>query len=128
MEVRCTITEPASLFQLSPWEGNYYEYSVKPSVLNVLRFFFLCFRITLGEHRSTVSKRNYYEYSVKPSVLNILRFFFVFKNHLLENTVPLYRRATDKELKLCPGNWKYGSYFTTLIIECTKFLPWSLER
>jgi len=50
------------------------------------------------------------------------------QNHFLEEIVPLYRRTTEEELKLCPGNWKYGSFFTTLVTECTKYLPWSLER
>ncbi|KAJ9580270.1 hypothetical protein L9F63_004083 [Diploptera punctata] len=50
------------------------------------------------------------------------------KNHLLEKIVPVYRRTTKEELKLCPGNWKYGSFFVTLVTECTKFLPWSLAR
>jgi len=50
------------------------------------------------------------------------------QNHFLEGIVPLYRRTTEEELKLCPGNWKYGSFFTTLVTECTKYLPWSLER
>jgi hypothetical protein len=65
--------------------------------------------------------------SLQISVLNIFH-FSLFQNHFLERIVPLYRRTTEEELKLCPGNWKYGSYFTTLLTECTKFLPWSLER
>lgn len=42
--------------------------------------------------------------------------------------VPLYRKTTDEELQLCPGNWKYGSYFTTLLTECTLYLPWATKK
>ncbi|RZF48265.1 hypothetical protein LSTR_LSTR006232 [Laodelphax striatellus] len=50
------------------------------------------------------------------------------QNHFLEDIVPIYRSATNEELKLCPGEWQYGSYFTTLLIECRRFLPWALNR
>ncbi|XP_054285676.1 D-aspartate oxidase-like [Macrosteles quadrilineatus] len=50
------------------------------------------------------------------------------KNHLLEGLVPVYRPARSDELSLCPGGWKYGSYFETLLIECRAFLPWALHR
>lgn len=50
------------------------------------------------------------------------------RNHLLEDLVPVYRAATDDELRLCPGDWKYGSFFTTLLVECPTFLPWCLNR
>lgn len=42
--------------------------------------------------------------------------------------MPLYRPATESELKLCPGNWKYGSFFTTLITESSLFLPWASQK
>ncbi|PSN40985.1 D-aspartate oxidase [Blattella germanica] len=74
------------------------------------------------------------EQSVKAGVSQLSGYIFssidesIVENDLLAQIVPLYRRVTKDELKLCPGNWKYGSYFTTLVTECTKYLPWSLER
>lgn len=50
------------------------------------------------------------------------------RNHLLEDLLPVYRAATEDELRLCPGNWKYGSFFTTLVVECPIYLPWCLNR
>jgi len=50
------------------------------------------------------------------------------RNHLLEGLVPVYRAVTPQELRLCPGNWRFGSYFETLLIECRSFLPWALRR
>lgn len=46
------------------------------------------------------------------------------RNHLMENLVPIYRPVEKEELKLCGGDWKYGSYFSTLKIGCEKHLPW----
>lgn len=31
-------------------------------------------------------------------------------------------------MKLCPGNWKYGSFFTTVLTECGLYLPWATEK
>jgi D-aspartate oxidase len=42
--------------------------------------------------------------------------------------LPVYRRATEDELKICPGNWKYGSFFTTLVTECALYLPWASKK
>lgn len=42
--------------------------------------------------------------------------------------MPIYKRATEKELTLCPGNWKYGTFFTTLLIECGLYLPWAYQQ
>lgn len=39
--------------------------------------------------------------------------------------MPIYRRATEEELTLCPGGWKYGSFFTTLLVQCSEYLPWA---
>uniref|UniRef100_A0A1B6ES01 FAD dependent oxidoreductase domain-containing protein n=1 Tax=Cuerna arida TaxID=1464854 RepID=A0A1B6ES01_9HEMI len=50
------------------------------------------------------------------------------RNRLLERLVPVYRAATKEELASCPGDWKYGSYFETLLTECRKFLPWALNK
>lgn len=57
--------------------------------------------------------------SLKPSLV---------RNHLLEDILPVYRAATADELQLCPGNFKYGSFYTTVITECPTFLPWCLNR
>lgn len=35
---------------------------------------------------------------------------------------------TDDELKICPGNWKYGSFFTTLVTECGLFIPYAAKK
>nr|CAD7454903.1 unnamed protein product [Timema tahoe] len=51
----------------------------------------------------------------------------IVRNHFLEKVVPIFRAATQDELLLYPGNWKYGSFFTTLITECHKFQPWALS-
>jgi len=50
------------------------------------------------------------------------------KNHFLEQLLPIYRAATPDELTLCSGNWKYGAYFTTSVIESGRFLPWARAR
>ncbi|XP_022908919.1 D-aspartate oxidase [Onthophagus taurus] len=50
------------------------------------------------------------------------------RNHYIEDVVPLYRSATEDELNLCPGNWKYGSFFRTILTECTRYLPWITEK
>lgn len=42
--------------------------------------------------------------------------------------LPVYRRATQAELKICPGNWKYGSFFTTVVTECALYLPWATQK
>lgn len=52
----------------------------------------------------------------------------IVRNHLIEHLVPLYRRATEAELRICPGDWKYGSFFTTILTETARFLPWATER
>lgn len=42
--------------------------------------------------------------------------------------MPVYRRATEDELKICPGDWKYGSFFSTLVTECALYLPWATQK
>lgn len=46
------------------------------------------------------------------------------RNHLIEDIVPSYRSVDENELKICGGDWKYGSYFSTMKIGCEKHLPW----
>ncbi|XP_071454372.1 D-aspartate oxidase isoform X2 [Hetaerina americana] len=49
-------------------------------------------------------------------------------SNYMKKVAPVYRYATEEELKVYPGNWKYGSYCVTLGIECRRLLPWSLLR
>jgi D-aspartate oxidase len=46
------------------------------------------------------------------------------KNDLLKDVVPTYRSATQDELKICPGDWKHGSFFTTLVIDSESHLKY----
>ncbi|XP_063244542.1 D-aspartate oxidase isoform X2 [Bacillus rossius redtenbacheri] len=52
----------------------------------------------------------------------------IVRNHLLEGLVPTYRAASEEELHIYPGGWKHGSFFTTLVTDCRKFLPWAMYR
>lgn len=51
--------------------------------------------------------------------------YHITRNHLIEDLVPIYRPVENDELKLCGDGWKYGSYFSTLKTECSKYLPWA---
>ncbi|KAM0729812.1 D-aspartate oxidase [Formica fusca] len=46
------------------------------------------------------------------------------QNRWLESVVPVYRRATEEEFQLVNGNWKYGSFFSTLLTQSNLYLPW----
>lgn len=35
---------------------------------------------------------------------------------------------TEDELKICPGEWKYGSFFKTLVTDCGLYLPWATRK
>ncbi|XP_053971603.1 D-aspartate oxidase [Hylaeus volcanicus] len=50
------------------------------------------------------------------------------KSYWLEDLVPVYRRATDEEFRLVEGNWKYGSFLTTLLTDCKLYLPWARRK
>ena len=50
------------------------------------------------------------------------------QNQFLEGLLPIYRPATADELKICPGDWKYGAFFTTLVIESGYHLPWLSKK
>ncbi|CAH0380899.1 unnamed protein product [Bemisia tabaci] len=50
------------------------------------------------------------------------------KNHFLENLVPEYREASGEELTVNSKTWKYGAYFTTLLINSSYYLPWALKK
>lgn len=50
------------------------------------------------------------------------------KNRWMEGLVPIYRRVKEDEFRLVEGEWKYGSFFTTLITECNLHLPWAREK
>lgn len=53
--------------------------------------------------------------------------YHVTRNHLIETLVPIYRSVDEEELNLVAGDWKYGSFFSTLKVGCEKHLPW-IER
>ncbi|CAG9762410.1 unnamed protein product [Ceutorhynchus assimilis] len=50
------------------------------------------------------------------------------RNRFMEKVCPVYRAATKEELDLCPGDWKYGSYFTTLLTQTSFFIPWTINK
>lgn len=50
------------------------------------------------------------------------------RNEFLEEVVPIYRAATNEELEKCPMVVKYGSYFSTILTECRRLLPFYLNR
>ncbi|KAK4876751.1 hypothetical protein RN001_009257 [Aquatica leii] len=52
----------------------------------------------------------------------------IVRNSYLEGLLPIYRAATEEELSLCNGGWKYGSFFSTLLIECGLYLPWAANK
>ncbi|XP_050299030.1 D-aspartate oxidase [Anthonomus grandis grandis] len=52
----------------------------------------------------------------------------IVRNSFMEKVCPLYRAATREELKICPGNWKYGSYFTTLVTQSSLYIPWAFNK
>ncbi|XP_063699276.1 D-aspartate oxidase [Culicoides brevitarsis] len=50
------------------------------------------------------------------------------KNHFMEKLCPKYRDVTEEELELCAGDWKFGSFFTTLLTDCSLYLPYALQK
>ncbi|CAL4092854.1 unnamed protein product [Meganyctiphanes norvegica] len=50
------------------------------------------------------------------------------RNEFLEAILPDYRPCTEEELQMCPGNWQYGSHFTTLVVDCRRHLPWLTKK
>uniref|UniRef100_A0A336MJL1 CSON000933 protein n=1 Tax=Culicoides sonorensis TaxID=179676 RepID=A0A336MJL1_CULSO len=50
------------------------------------------------------------------------------RNHFMEKLCPKYRSVTEEELELCPGDWKYGSFFTTLLTDNSLYLPYALNK
>lgn len=52
----------------------------------------------------------------------------IVRNHFIEQLLPVYRRATEDELKLCQGDWKYGSFFTSCVTESRLFLPYAAKK
>lgn len=47
----------------------------------------------------------------------------------MEGLVPVFRNVDDDELaSISPGDWKYGSYLKTYLIECRGYLPWAMHR
>ncbi|EAT35138.1 AAEL012674-PA [Aedes aegypti] len=52
----------------------------------------------------------------------------IVRNRYIEDILPVYRAATEQELTLCPGDWKYGSFYTTVLTECRLFQPWATKK
>ncbi|ERL86561.1 hypothetical protein D910_03968 [Dendroctonus ponderosae] len=52
----------------------------------------------------------------------------IVRNRFLEQVCPVYRSATRAELGLCPGNWKFGSFFTTLLTQSSYYIPWATRE
>ncbi|XP_031630993.1 D-aspartate oxidase [Contarinia nasturtii] len=52
----------------------------------------------------------------------------IVRNHFLEGLLPLYRPCTEEELSICPGDWKYGSFFTTVLTECRLWQSWAQRK
>ncbi|CAD7015362.1 unnamed protein product [Ceratitis capitata] len=52
----------------------------------------------------------------------------IVRNQYIEQLLPVYRQASEEELKLCNGDWKYGSFFTTCLTECRLFLPYATKK
>ncbi|XP_015379916.1 PREDICTED: D-aspartate oxidase [Diuraphis noxia] len=55
------------------------------------------------------------------------------KNHYMNNCSQDFREATDEELKShsfaeSQLKIKYGSFFTSIVVECKLFLPWALKK
>lgn len=72
-----------------------------------------------GEHSGVFQLTGYHLSDTSPSLV---------RNHYMEEIAPVHRYATEEELKLCKGNWKYGTYCVTLGIECRQYLPWAMLR
>lgn len=60
-----------------------------------------------------------------PAYIFSKRNYNITKNHLIEDLVPIYRPASEAELKLGPEGTKFGSFFSTLSIECLRYLPYT---
>lgn len=52
----------------------------------------------------------------------------IVQNSYIDKIVPIYKTVRGDDLKICPGNWKYGTFFQTLIIESALHLPWAKQR
>ncbi|XP_076642950.1 D-amino acid oxidase 1 [Halictus rubicundus] len=50
------------------------------------------------------------------------------KSQWLEKVVPIYKNVSEEEFRLVGGNWKYGSFLTTLLTDCTLYLPWARKK
>ncbi|KAL3285128.1 hypothetical protein HHI36_019252 [Cryptolaemus montrouzieri] len=46
----------------------------------------------------------------------------------LEKLSHIHRPVTDEELAMCPGKWKYGCYFDTLLTDPSRYLNWALNK
>uniref|UniRef100_A0A1B0D1B1 FAD dependent oxidoreductase domain-containing protein n=1 Tax=Phlebotomus papatasi TaxID=29031 RepID=A0A1B0D1B1_PHLPP len=74
------------------------------------------------------------EGSARVGICNLSGYLFssispaLVRNPRIEKILPLYRKVTEDELKICPGDWKYGSFFSTLLTEFRTFQPWAEKK
>ncbi|GBM37846.1 D-aspartate oxidase [Araneus ventricosus] len=54
--------------------------------------------------------------------------FSDFKNELVQELAPEWRKVNDKELQLFPGPFKGGQFYTTPVIDCKYYLPWMKSK
>ncbi|XP_066583399.1 D-aspartate oxidase isoform X2 [Prorops nasuta] len=52
----------------------------------------------------------------------------IVENHWMQGLVPIYRPAIEEEFDLVQGEWKYGSYYQTLLTDCGIYLPWLTNK
>lgn len=50
--------------------------------------------------------------------------FSSFKNKLVEDLLPDWRKLDEKDLKLFPVDLKGGQFYTTPVVDCRYYLPW----
>lgn len=46
----------------------------------------------------------------------------------MEKLLPKYRDATAEELTMCPGAWRYGAYFETVLTDFNIFEKWATNQ
>lgn len=49
-------------------------------------------------------------------------------NPLLDQLIPDYRKMRQSELEVFPPEFKYGVFFTTIITDCVRYLPWMTKK
>ncbi|XP_076036286.1 D-amino acid oxidase 1 [Oratosquilla oratoria] len=52
----------------------------------------------------------------------------IVRNAYLESVLDEFRPCTKEELEIYPGDWKYGSFYKTILIENRRYLPYLTEK